>query len=143
MQWMLPNGSLRWRTKSEAGSWFWAKPIAYNNVIYAGCLDHKVYVLDAKSGDKINEFDLGSPVSSSPVLVDGSIIIASEEGRVYALDTSSNQIKQLTDLKERVNAPLSASDGVVYVHTQKEDTLYALNVQTGLDVWRPIKLSSE
>ncbi|MBA7712304.1 Outer membrane protein assembly factor BamB [subsurface metagenome] len=136
------NGSLRWRTESEAGSWFWAKPIVYNNTIYAGNLDGKIYILNAENGAKIAEFDLGSPVSSSPVLVDSSIIIASEEGRVYALDTSRNQIKQLTDLKERVNAPLSASDGVVYVHTQKEDTLYALNAQTGARLWS-IPLSSE
>ena len=136
------NGSLRWRSKLEAGSWFWAKPIVYNNTIYGGNLDGKIYILNAENGNKIAEFDLGSPVSSSPVLVDSSIIIVSEEGKVYALDTGSNQIKQLTDLKEKVYAPLSASDGVVYVHTQKHDTLYALNAQTGVTLWS-LPLSSK
>jgi len=136
------NGSLRWQTKFEAGNWFWAKPVAYNNVIYAGCLDHKVYAIDAKTGGKINEFDLGSPVSSSPVLVDSSIIILSDEGKVYALDTSNNQTRQLADLEEKVYAPLGTGDGVVYVHTQKQDTLYALNAQTGVTLWS-LPLSSK
>ena len=136
------DGSLRWRTKFEAGNWFWAKPIVYNNVIYAGCLDHKLYAIDTKTGGKINEFDLRSPLSSSPVLVNSSIIIVSEEGKVYSLDTSSNQIRQLADLEEKVYASLSTSDGVVYVHTQKEDTLYALNAQTGVTLWS-LSLSSK
>jgi len=136
------DGRLKWQTKFEAGNWFWAKPVAYNNVIYAGCLDHKVYLLDAKTGDKINEFDLQSSISSSPVLVNSSIIIVLEEGKVYALDISNNQIKQLTDLKEKVYAPLSISSGVVYVHTQKHDTLYALNAQTGATLWS-LPLSSK
>jgi len=136
------TGSLIWQSKFEAGNWFWAKPVIYNNVVYAACLDHKVYVLDAKTGDKINEFDLESPVSSSPVLVDSSIIFVAEQGKVYVLDTTSNQVKQLTDLKEKVYARLSASDGVVYVHTQKHDTLYALNAQTGVVLWS-LPLSSK
>ncbi len=127
------NGSLRWKFLAE--NWFWAKPIVYNNTIYAGNLDGKIYILNAESGVKIAEIDLGSPVSSSPVLVDSSIIIVPEEGEVYSLNTSNNQIRQLTDLKEKVFASLSASEGVVYVHTQKDDTLYALEAQTGGTLW--------
>ena len=124
-------------------NWFWAKPVAYNNVIYAPCLDGKVYVLDAQTGDKINEFELESPISSSPVLVDSSIIIASDEGKVYVLDTGSNQPpRQLADLEEKLYASLGASDGVVYAHTQKHETLYALNAQTGVTLWS-LPLSSK
>jgi len=129
------DGSMKWQSKFEAGNWFWAKPVAYNNTIYAASLDHKLYILDAKTGGKIKEFDMGSPISSSPVLVESSVIVASQEGKVYAVDTGSNQIKQLVDLKEKVYAPLSTSDGVVYIHTQKHETLYALNPQTGAIIW--------
>ena len=71
------NGSLRWKFLAE--NWFWTRPVVYNNVVYAGSLDHKVYALDARGGDKVAEFDLGSPAASWPVLVDNSIIVASEE----------------------------------------------------------------
>ena len=136
------DGSLKWKSEVEAGSWFWAKPVIYNNTVYAPCLDGKVYVLDAESGHElIDAIDLGSPVSSSPVLVDGSIIIASGEGRVYSLDTANNQVKPLADVEERIDAPLCASNGVVYVHTEAQ-TLYALNAQTGAERWN-VSLISE
>ncbi len=130
------NGSMRWKSTFQAGSWFWTEPIVYNNVIYAGNLDGKIYAVDATTGDKINEFDLDSPISSSPVLVDNSIIIVSEEGAVYALDVSSNQAPRLlTALDEETFAPLSASNEVVYLHAQKNDTIYALNAHTGATLW--------
>lgn len=137
------DGSLKWKSEVEAGSWFWAKPIIYNNTVYAPSLDGKVYILDAESGHElVGVIDLGNPVSSSPVLVDGSIIIASEEGRVYSLDTTNNQVKPLADVKEKVDAPLWASNGVVYIHTQEHEILYALNAQTGAELWN-ISLNSE
>ncbi|GAI73532.1 unnamed protein product, partial [marine sediment metagenome] len=137
------DGSLKWKSEVEAGSWFWAKPVIYNNTVYAPSLDGKVHIFDAESGHElIDAIDLENPVSSSPVLVDGSIIIASGEGRVYSLDTTNNQVKPLADVKEKIDAPLWASNGVVYIHTQEHETLYALNAQTGAELWN-LSLSSE
>jgi len=133
------DGSLRWKFLAE--NWFWACPVIYNNTIYAPCLDGKVYILEAETGDEVVvAIDLGSPVSSSPVLVDDKVVIASEEGKVYALDTSNNQIKQLVflrevDLGEKVYAPLYASSGVVYIHSQKHETLCAMRAETGVMLW--------
>ncbi len=125
-------GTLKWKFMSE--NWFWAKPLVFNNRVYAGSLDGKVYVLDAGSGAQVAEFDLGSPVSSSPVLVDESVIIVSQEGKVSALGTADNQIRQVVDLEEKVFAPLYASEGVVYIHSD-EDILHALDIQTGVIRW--------
>ncbi len=123
------DGSLRW--KFQAGNWFWASPVVYNNTIYAPCLDHKLYVLNADTGaERVPAFDLGSPISSSPVVVEGKIIIAAEGGAVYSLDAANNQIGKLDDLTEKIQAPLSASEGSIYIHTEK-DSLYALELQTG------------
>ena len=74
--------------------------------------------------------DLGSPVSSSPVLIGNSIVVATEAGVVYSIDTVSNEQEELVDLEEDIFASLFASDGVVYVHTD-EDSLYVVDVQTG------------
>ena len=133
------DGSLRWEFLAERG--FWAKPVAYNNVIYAPSLDGKVYVIDTESGkEKVAPIDLESPISSSPVLVDSLVIVASDEGKIYAVDTSNNQKRELKNLEEKIIAPLCASNGVVYIHTQEHETLYALNTQTGMVLWSlPIK----
>ncbi len=137
------DGKLKWQSAVEAGKWFWAKPVIYNNTIYAPSLDGKVYLFDAESGRQlVDAIDLGNPVSSSPVLVDGLIIIASGEGRIYSLDTANNQLKPLADVKQKVDSPLWASDGVVYIHTQEQETFYALNAQTGAWLWN-ISLSSQ
>lgn len=141
------NGSLRWRSEVEAGKWYWAKPVAYNNVIYAPNLDGKVYILDANSGGEVaGAVDLKSPISSSPVVVGGKVIIASQEGKIYSLDASNNQISPLANLGDggKIYAPLCASNGVIYIHTQtsKQDALYALNAQTGVTLWS-LSLTSE
>ncbi len=123
------DGSLKW--KFQAGNWFWAKPVVHNNTIYAGNLDGKVYILNAETGkQKVDPIDLMSPIFSSPVLVDDWLIIASEEGKIYALDTSNNQIEQIADLGEKIYAPLYASEGKVYVHTEK-GTLHEVSVPAG------------
>jgi outer membrane protein assembly factor BamB len=127
------SGSLKWKFLAE--NWFWAKAVVYNDTIYAACLDGKVYALNAESGNKLAEpLDLGSPISSSPVLVDDLLIVATEEGVVYAIDTKSNQQRQLANVEGKVYAPLAASQGKVYVHT-RTDALYEIDAQSGATLW--------
>ncbi len=126
--WQFPVGD---EVNNKPENWFWAKPVVYDNTIYAGNLDGKVYILNAETGNEIvDAIDLESTISSWPVLIDGSIIIASEDGQVWAIDSSSNQESELTNLEQKVYAPLCASEGFVYVHTQ-EGILYEVEAQTG------------
>jgi eukaryotic-like serine/threonine-protein kinase len=126
------DGTLKWTF--TAAKLFWSQPLVVNNKVYAACLDNKVYVLDAGTGNNITEFDLGSPISSSPVIVGKYIVFASEKGKISAIDTTSNQIKLLTDLSETVNAPLSGSGSIVYIYTHSQN-LYALSVESGAKLW--------
>ena len=127
------GGSLKWKFGVE--KWFWAKPVVSNDIVYAPCLNGKVYILDAETGSEVADaIDLGSPVSSSPVLVGNKVIVATEEGKIYAIDTGNNQKKPLADLEEAIYAPLSTSDGVVYVYTGSQN-LYALNAESGVTLW--------
>lgn len=137
------DGSLKWRSAIEAGSWFWARALVHNGRVYAPCLDGKVYVLSAESGEEVTAaINLESPITSSPVLLDNTMIIATEAGEVYSLDTGTNQVNLLADLEEEIRASLCGGDGVVYVHTQDEDKLYALDAETGVRLWS-LPLSSE
>jgi outer membrane protein assembly factor BamB len=122
------DGSLRWQFMGE--NWFWAKPVVYGNTIYTGCLDDKVYALKADTGGKVAEFALESSVASSPVVVDSSVILASRDGVVYAIDTRLNELKQLADFEEDIYGPLSASEGIVYIHTH-DLKLRRINAATG------------
>jgi outer membrane protein assembly factor BamB len=122
------DGSLKWKFMAE--NWFWTRPLIYNGTIYAPCLDDKVYALRADTGDKLTEFDLGSPVSSSPVLFDDKVIVASRKGVVYSIDTVNNRVKQLVEIDEDIYGPLCISNGTVYAHTQ-DLTLHQIDVASG------------
>ena len=132
----IVSGEEVWRFPTDDGNenkpknWFWAKPLVSNGTIYAPNMDGKVYALDAETGTLVNQFDLGGAIVSAPVLIDGLMIVATQEGEVYSLNTVNNEQKLLASLEEKVQAPLFASTDTVYVHTF-EDNLYAIDVQTG------------
>lgn len=152
------TGSLRWRSEIEGDKWFWTEAVAQNNIIYAPNLDGKVYILNAENGSEVAAaVDLGSPISSEPVLVGDKVIIATEEGTVYSLDTTSHQKGPLIiDVREeigsipenterKIRAPLSADSGVVYIKAQtaSEDALYAVDVETQKLLWSKSLVISE
>ncbi len=122
------DGSLKW--KFTGSNWFWAEPVVYNDMIYAGCLDGYVYVLKAATGEKVAEIDLTEQISSRPVIVDSSIIFATRKGVVYSLNTGTNEVKQLADIEKDVDGPLTAYNGIVYIHTQ-DKMLQRINASDG------------
>lgn len=140
----VSTGNLRWRSEVEGGKWFWAKAVAHDNIIYAPNLDGKVYILNTENGSEVTDaVDLGSPISSDPVVVGDKVIIATEEGTVYSLDTTTYQksppiidVREETEkvqknIDRKINAPLSADNEVVYIkaQTSSKDALYAVNVE--------------
>jgi outer membrane protein assembly factor BamB len=135
------SGELLWQypgeggDKDSPGKWFWASPVLYNGSIYAANMDGKVYVLDADSGGFIATINLGGAISSTPVVVGDEVFAATEEGKVYAIDTASYQPDIMRDLELRIVAPLAADNGIVYIHTQEEEAIYALSAETGTIVW--------
>jgi outer membrane protein assembly factor BamB len=135
------DGSLEWSFPAgDAGSngpqgWFWAKPLVYSGAVYAPNLDGKVYVLNAANAQKLNEYDLGSPAAAAPALMGNLIVVASDEGKVFVIDHNTEEIRLLTDLAVRLVAPITAGDGVVYVHTQENETVYALDPEARVVIW--------
>jgi len=132
------DGKLKWKFMGK--NWFWAEPVVFNDTIYAGCLDGNVYVLKADSGQEVKIFDLKSPVSSQPVIVDSSVIFATRKGVIYSIATGSQDIKQVADLKADVDGPLTAYEGIVYIHTQQLE-LQRINAANGT-LYSPVSLKS-
>jgi outer membrane protein assembly factor BamB len=130
------DGGLKWQFSGR--NWFWAEPVLYNDMIYTGCLDSHIYVIRAATGQEVTEFDLGYPISSRPVVVDGSVIFATRKGVVYSISTDTNQIKELADIKTEVNGPLTAYNGIIYIHGQ-DLMLHRINASDG-SVLTPISL---
>jgi len=107
--------------------------LLHDGKIYAACLDGKVYVLDAATGSKLNEFDLEEPLASDPVMHDDNVIFCTREGAIYSINTAQNSLRQLAVINEgkvEINGPLAIHDGVIYIHTS-DLLLRRVNAETG------------
>jgi outer membrane protein assembly factor BamB len=109
-------------------------------MVYAGCLDNKVYALDASTGDELWHFTADNQIVATPVLVDNLLVAASESGTVYILGADSGKpehepVSVGASVKVPVRAPLYAEGNMVYVHASNR-CVYAVDVQTGDVVWK-------
>jgi outer membrane protein assembly factor BamB len=127
------TGAKKWQFTGE--KWFWASPLLVGSNLYAANTDGKVYVVDSASGGKVTEFSLAAPVAAGLAAVNGQVIVAAETGGVYVIDTPTQQMRDLIDLDTTVRAPLSASGEVVFIHSQANETVYALNAVTRTQLW--------
>lgn len=130
----INTGERVWKSQEAAGRWFWTNAVVIGDSVYAPCLDGKVYVFDRHDGDLETTVDLGSPISSSPLLVQDKMILVTEDGEIYSID-QSHQAQQIADLGYEVQAPLGYGEGVVYIHTQTKETVLAIDVDTGAILW--------
>jgi outer membrane protein assembly factor BamB len=51
--------------------------------VFVGSSDGKFYVLDAQTGQKKWEYEVGEALTSSPAIADGRVVIGSLDGRLY------------------------------------------------------------
>jgi len=136
----IPSREAKW-VFDEAGNWFWTKALFYNDEIWVGCLDHKVYALNAEGGEKAWEYETGGRVCTPPVFMDNLdiILVGSEDGNVYILDPQDlNSEPKTISLGAPILAPLYADQekGILYVHAQNgSHMLYAIEVETGDIIW--------
>ena len=126
------TGNLKWQFRGN--NWFWAQPLINNGVLYAPCLDHKVYILDPMTGKETHEaYNLLSGIASPAVVVENLVIFVSQKGVLYKLDTATMKIETVIDLKIKVDGPILAHDGIVYIHPQ-EPSLIRINPVTGSEL---------
>ena len=53
--------------------------------VYVGGNDGKLYVLDAASGKSLFVFEAGGPLSASPAIASGRLVIGSQDGKLFCL----------------------------------------------------------
>ena len=51
--------------------------------MFVGSNDGRFYVLNLTNGAKLWEFNAGAPLSASPAIANGRIVIGSQDGRLY------------------------------------------------------------
>ena len=80
----------------SAGGPVFTSPAVASGIVYVGSgypsafpSGDTVYALEASTGAKIWNYTTGGPVESSPAIAYGVVYISSEDGKGYALGTSS------------------------------------------------------
>jgi outer membrane protein assembly factor BamB len=48
-----------------------------------GSSDGRLYALDAASGKKLWEFEIGAAVTASPAIAGGRLVVGAQDGRIY------------------------------------------------------------
>jgi outer membrane protein assembly factor BamB len=144
---------LEWRFPEEpAGNWFWASPVVNEGIVYAGCLDGKLYAIEADTSREIwsypTEDQNGKPSSivSSPVLMGNLLIVVNESGTVYVFDLAGELANEgvpwwTTSIGAGVRSSFCAHEGLVYIRGE-DNQLYIVDIGNR-QVSQPIPLTAE
>lgn len=100
-----------------------------------------LHALDAATGESVwsePQKGLGN-IFSSPASAHGLIYVASQQGKVYAIDILTGEKRWTKEVNGNVVATLSVSQGKVYVAlvgNGKKGGVIALNAGTGEEIWK-------
>jgi outer membrane protein assembly factor BamB len=147
------NGKLLWRFKTGKANW--AKPVSDGTNLYFGSMDHFVYALKLnytqeeigadENGKRIAiqkplwSADLKTAIFADPVLSDKSILFAGTlGGELFAVDTASGKVLWSYPTSGKIggiwSSPVLVGD-IVMIGDQL-GKIYALDVKTGVEVWK-------
>ena len=113
----------------------------WNNTVFIGSADKKLYALDAVTGREKWHFDTQGIVRSTPAVAAGQVFIGSYDHNVYAIDASTGLLRWHHDtLREVVSSPLVVA-GIVYIGSRSSD-IFALDAATGKVNWKYFYWSS-
>jgi outer membrane protein assembly factor BamB len=79
----MDTGRQQWAYETEGQ--IASSPAVWEQSVYVGSTDGKVYSLSTKRGDLQWRFDTGGPVIASPIVVNEVVYIGSSDKILYAL----------------------------------------------------------
>jgi eukaryotic-like serine/threonine-protein kinase len=139
------TGVVRW--KRDMGSPIASSPAVGTRRVFFGTRDGRFHALDAATGEVRWRIatgpdfpwpwghESGDVYTSSPVHVNGTVIIGAGDGRVYALDARTARQLWRASTGGRVRSSPAVADGRVYVGSA-DGRVYAFDLATGALEWR-------
>jgi outer membrane protein assembly factor BamB len=125
------SGAIRWDVHLAGGSETSPALSKEQNLLYLGSFDGSFYALDARTGRAQWQMQVGSPVTASPVMVQGAIenwiIVASQGGICLLLDSRSGKRLYSWSLGELRAEPVVAQ-GVLYQASLGDQGLFAFRL---------------
>jgi PQQ-like domain len=103
--------------------------------VYVGSGDDSVYALNAMDGSLAWRYQTGGEVTSSPVVVSGSLYVGSDDGYVYALNANDSSLLWRYRTGGQVQSSPDVVNGAVYIGST-DNYVYALNASNGSLLWQ-------
>ena len=110
----MRNGKLVWRRYTPHGMMA-ASPALYKDELIVHGMDGHVWVLNRYNGRVLWRYATGSPIESSPVVIDGVDYFGDWGGTVYALDLRTHRARWTYGSGYKITSSASVSNGTVYI----------------------------
>ncbi len=125
------TGALRWETSLTGGSESSPALSEQAHTLFLGGFDGSLYAIEARTGQVQWRISTGSPVTASPLVVQGtarSLVIAATQGGLCMLvDAHSGQVLKSWNLGELRAAPVVAQ-GILYQASLGKQGLFAFEL---------------
>jgi len=131
------NGVQKWVYPNGNSTPFVSGLALYQNKLYIGGNDGKVYALDAKTGTLLwaNPFVTGNKIWATPVAVDDTLYIGSYDKTLYAINLNDGTKKWSYQTQGAImNTPIIQNDIVYFGSFDR--SFYAVNADTGALIWK-------
>ncbi|MDQ3725179.1 MAG: PQQ-like beta-propeller repeat protein [Actinomycetota bacterium] len=110
-------------------------PVYYRGRVYGAFLTGHLAAGDAETGRKVWVRKFGTQFESSPLAIDGTLYLGTNETDLLALHASSGRVKWRFNAPAPIKASPSFHDGRVFA-ADYESSMFALDADTGKPVWR-------
>lgn len=129
-----PGADVRWRF--HPGGTIYGTPTvdAESGRIYFGATDKRMYALD-RNGFFLWSVKTGDSVATRPLLVDGAVVFASEDRRVYAVDAVTGAPRWHRDVNDAIVSSPASAGGIVAIGSDSGGVL-GLDPADGSQVWQ-------
>jgi len=117
----VQSGFLWFLKLSDAAT---SSPVISGNKLYIG-LNTKLIAVDLENRKELWEFETKETIRSSPAVIDSTIYVGSEDGRLYAVDTASGEELWHFQTGSKITSSPAVVDGIVYVGSH-DGNLYAI-----------------
>jgi len=116
-------------------------PFAYNDIIYIGCGDKKIYAVNSETGEPIWSFPTGGYVYSSPLIANDTLYIGSFDGYLYALNLDGTLKWKFRTGMGIDSSPVlykgklyfGSYDGCLYCISTEGELIWQFRTGTGID----------
>jgi outer membrane protein assembly factor BamB len=129
------TGAYIWKYFATGG-FAYSSPTISNGMVYAGCINSKMYAFDVLTGVVKWSYETGpTGIECPPAVANGIIYFGSNDDNFYALDAATGAFKWKYATGGNVSSSPVVKEGTVYFGSS-DNNVYALDAVTGAFKWQ-------